>query len=229
MFFHPIEGCPTNSNCTRRAASLRKKWLHLIHRKDLTSHKKMKALEKFKRKFGVLISIWVSPLGARDQSVISWRSPCSHHTKKGQEKIYMAETFIKNIKQQFISQNDKFIPQKAFLLDTNPSLKKGSIKEFFVPRDDTPLFIKKNHLYFQLEYEGVYIGLNIKEDGKMVFSNEKISSNNSPENVVCPQTLVNKFKSEATAKSLHLGHFCQAIWDKTSKNYKTMIFGHSCN
>lgn len=229
MLFHPIEGCPTNSNCTKKAALLRKKWIEIIHSQALSSSKKIKKLKKFKRKFGILIPIWASPLGARDTSVISWRSPCSHHTKKGEEKIYIAETFLKNIKNKFVLQNNKFIPQKAFLLDKNRSSNNFSIKEFFIPRDDTPLFIKKNDLFFQLEYEGAYIGLHIKGDGKMTLSNEKIPRNNFPENVVCPQILVDKFKSETTAKSLHLGHFCQAIWDKTSKNYKTMIFGHSCN
>ena len=229
MLFHPIEGCPTNSNCTKKAALLRKKWIELVHNHKLPVNKKIQKLKKFKRKFGILVPIWASPLGAQDRSVISWRSPCSHHTKKGEEKIYIAETFLKNIKNKFVHQNNKFIPQKAFLLENSPSRKNFLIKEFFVPRDDTPLFIQKNDLYFQLEYEGVYIGLNIKDDGRMILSNEKIPRNNFPENVVCPQALVDKFKLETTEKSLHLGHFCQAIWDKTSKNYKTMIFGHSCN
>tara|TARA_Y100001970_G_C14147127_1_gene810512 strand:+ start:601 stop:1413 length:813 start_codon:yes stop_codon:yes gene_type:complete len=229
MLFHPIEGCPTNSNCTKKAALLRQRWIELIHNQTLSVSKKTQKLNKFKKKFGILIPIWASPLGAKDKSVISWRSPCSHHTKKGEEKIYIAETFLKNIKKKFILQNNKFIPQKAFLLEKSRSNNKFSIKEYFIPRDDTPLFMKKDNLFFQLEYEGVYVGLNIKDDGRMILSNEKIPRNNFPENVVCPQLLVDKFKSETTAKSLHLGHFCQAIWDKASKNYKTMIFGHSCN
>ena len=109
MLFHPIEGCPTNSNCTKKAALLRKKWIELVHDKSLSINKKIQKLKKFQRKFGILIPIWANPLGARDKSVISWRSPCSHHTKKGEEKIYIAETFLKNIKKKFIHQNNKFI------------------------------------------------------------------------------------------------------------------------
>ena len=73
------------------------------------------------------------------------------------------------------------------------------------------------------------LALNIKENGNMKISNEKTPRNKSPENVICPQILVDKFKSANKGKSLHLGYFCQALWDKTSKSYKTMIFGHSCN
>ena len=114
MLFHPIEGCPTNSNCTKRAAFLRKKWIQLIKTENLPFKKKLRVLEKFKDQYGILLSIWASPLGARDRLVISWRSQCSHHTNKGKEEVYMAETFIKNIKSKIKNHDNKFIPQKHF-------------------------------------------------------------------------------------------------------------------
>ena len=53
MLFHPIEGCPTNSNCTKKAASLRKKWIHLVHLESLSTKKKRsKPLKNLKGSLG---------------------------------------------------------------------------------------------------------------------------------------------------------------------------------
>ncbi|MEE2743666.1 MAG: hypothetical protein VYD54_07125 [Bdellovibrionota bacterium] len=223
MLDHPIDGCPTNSICNKKVALLRKQWLKLIHHSGKSRKKKIEKLDKFRKKFGIPFPIWVKPNGVKDDSVISWRSACSHHTQKGKEKIFMGEKFIKNIKNLYIN-NQNFLAQKAFLLTDQKK-----IKEFFIPRDDTPLLIESDRLIFQFEYEGQYYGLTIQENGQIKITENQTPKDNWPENMACPDLLKQKFHEERLAKVLHLGHFCQAIWDKSKNKYQTMIFGHSCN
>jgi len=223
MIDHSIEGCPTNSICDKKAALIRKKWLKLIQSND-SKKKKIKNIEHFRKKFGVPFPIWVGPLGIKDKSVISWRSPCSHHTQKGNEKIFIGEKFLKNIKNLYSKNEKKFMAQKAFML-----LDSHKIKEFFIPRDDTPLLVESNQLIFQFEYYGHYYGLAIKENGQVRVIENQRPKDHWPVNIECPKKLVTKFRFEKLANTLNLGHFCQAIWNKSTKKYQSMIFGHSCN
>ena len=68
-----------------------------------------------------------------------------------------------------------------------------------------------------------------EENGKIKITENQMPKDNWPENMACPDLLKQKFHEERLAKVLHLGHFCQAIWDKSKNKYQTMIFGHSCN
>ena len=61
---------------------------------------------------------------------------------------------------------------------------------------------------------------NIKENGNMKISNEKTPRNKSPENVICPQILVDKFKSANKGKSLHLDIFAKLCGIRPQKAIK---------
>jgi hypothetical protein len=97
-----------------------------------------------------------------------------------------------------------------------------------VPRGDAPLFIKDGSLFFLREDEGFFYGLLINREGNFkVIKNESLGL--PPKEVTCNQEMVAEFFREAPSPNFYQGYFCKEIWDKTSKNYKTLLLGWSCN
>jgi len=97
-----------------------------------------------------------------------------------------------------------------------------------IPRGDTPTFIDNGYYYFLREDEGKYYGLRINSEGSLKVSKVEVIKE-TPKEAVCLKEQVDQFLREAPSPTFYQGYSCKSIWDKSSKTYKTILFGWSCN
>ena len=224
------EGCPSNSTCSKKTGAKRKKWIDVLKASPLDQRKTARGLERFRSQYGLPIGFWLHTEKIEkdepDHKLIIWDSHCSNHqSKNSKERIFLGESMIKSFK-DFDKMN--LSEHKIMLNKTWTLTKKGKLLSYFHPRAEFPIKIDSGGIYITREAEGKYYGLQIDNRGAIRIipvSNPK----SFPKEVACPEKLVQSFKTEVEMANLYMGHYCKAIWNDTTKEYQTFIFGWSCN
>lgn len=217
-----FEGCPENSYCKKETGANRKKWLEQLKDfyKGNISEQKLNAFVLAET--GVPLSGWAMEEASLQPNILMWDSPCKQH-KNPAGKYYIMEAFRKNLSANEIKENPTLVYSRALLIE------KGKAPSVVVvPRGDAPLFMKDGSLYFLREEEGLFYGLLVDKEGKIrIVKNE--TSPNLPKEVACSHEMIAQFQRLAPGPNFYQGQFCKEIWDKTEKNYKTLMLGWSCN
>jgi hypothetical protein len=216
------EGCPENSYCKKETGVTRKKWLEQLKNfsKGLINEQKINAY--IQNEYGLPISGWAQEEASLLPNILMWDSPCKQH-KNSANKYYIDEIFRKNL-----SPNElKEIPTAIFSHVIVQEAGKPTYS-ITVPRGDAPLFFKDGSLYYLRDEEGMYYGLLIDREGHLkVIKNETTSV--TPKEVTCTKEMITEYLRLAPSPNFYQGQFCKEIWDKTTKSFKTVILGWSCN
>ena len=222
MLDHVHEGCPANSSCLPQTGKRYKKWVDLLKRK-LSSDKRLQMLNNFRRKSGIPLEIWSFPTAEGSEGLIHWDSRCSNHNKDG-KKIQISLSLAQDFKElkKLEKESSKIYITRSFLLE-----KEGTIVEYMIPRESTPLYLEGQHLIYTRETEGHYYGLSIAPDGSVQVLPVKGGARDA-KTVDCPAKLVQRFAAADAPAELYREAYCKAFWNQKSKMYQTMIFGWSC-
>lgn len=217
-----FEGCPENAYCKKETGHNRKKWIEQL--KNFSSGKisEQKLNAFIQAEYGLPVSGWAQEEGSLRPNILLWDSPCKQHSKST-NKYYIAEVFRKNFSPVELKEIPNVFFSRAILLDA--SREPYSV---IVPRGDAPLFIKEGSLYFLREDEGVFYGLLIDKFGKFRITKNDTSTE-PPKEVVCTKEQLALFNRESPSPNFYQGTYCKEIWDKTTKSYKPMLLGWSCN
>ncbi len=217
-----FDGCPENSFCKKETGLTRKKWMEQLRSfsKGELSEQKLNAFVQ--SEYGLPVSGWAQEEASLLPNVLMWDSPCKQH-RSPTNKYYISEVFRKNLNANELKESPTIFFSRAIILE------KGKTPySVVVPRGDAPLFVKDGSLYFLREEEGIFYGLLIDRDGRFKITKNEFSSL-PPKEVTCSQDLIAEFSREAPSPNFYQGHYCKDIWDKTTKSYKTMLLGWSCN
>lgn len=230
MLGHIHEGCPSNSTCSKETGALRKKWIDVLKASPADQRKTARGLERFREKYGLPIGFWIHTQkiekGEPKHKLIIWDSHCSNHqSKKPEERVFLGQSMVKSFN-DFAKMN---LPEHKIMLNKTWTLtKKGKLRSYFHPRAEFPIKVDGAGIYITREDEGKYYGLQI--DTRGTISIVPINNPKSfPKEVVCPEKLVTSFKAEVGMSNLYMGHYCKALWNDSTREYQTFIFGWSCN
>lgn len=215
-------GCPENAYCKKETGINRKNWIEQLKIFSTGKISEQKLNSFIQSEFGLPVSGWGQEEASLRPNILMWDSPCKQH-RVPSNKYYIAEVFRKN----FLSNELKELPNiffgRAILLDNA-----NQPYSITVPRGDAPLFIKNGSLYFLREEEGIFYGLMIDREGHFkVTKNE--TSTEPPKESTCTKDQETLFNRESPGSTFYQGTYCKSIWDKTTKSYKTMLLGWSCN
>lgn len=214
MIDHPFEGCPSGSKCTKDTGIIRKQFAAILKSKK----NKVKLLEDFRKKVGIPLSVWSQPVTTVAKGLSLWNSPCSNHNQP-EKQILLAEVMASDFRK--LKNLKNVIVRKAVVLMNNKLIVYPAI------RDESPLYISQEKLVYNLDDEGEYYSIAIgRDEGVNVVTPTKIR--NYPENVACPDLLIEKFKQIENPPLLYQGLSCKSIWDVEAKIYRTMAQGWSC-
>lgn len=217
-----FEGCPENAYCKKETGANRKKWIEQLRSFSKGTQSEQKLNTFIQSEFGLPVSGWAQEEGSLRPNVLLWDSPCKQHSKSS-SKYYIAEVFRKNLSAKELTELPNIFFSRAILLDNN--LQPYSI---IVPRGDAPLFMTEGSLYYLREDEGNFYGLLIDKNGKFrVTKND--TTTEPPKEALCTKEQIALFNRESPAANFYQGTYCKDIWDKSSKSYKPMLLGWSCN
>ncbi len=217
-----FEGCPENAFCKKETGANRKKWLE-----NLRNFSKNKITEGqinnfIQAEYGVPVSGWAREESSLLPNILLWDSPCRQH-KNSANKFYISEVFRKNLNRNELKELPTLFFSRALVI-----LDPKNIFTVIVPRGDAPAFIKDGSLYYLREEEGLFYGLLIDKNGRIKITKNETSPN-LPKETDCPKDLIPQFTREAPGPNFYQGNYCKEVWDKTSKSYKTILLGWSCN
>lgn len=210
MVDHLNEGCPSNSECTAELGKKRKAWEDLF--KTRPTAMAMNALAKT---IGFPLKIW-NDKNSSKEDYISWNSPCEVHNIEGQE-IRTAEIFIKSP----LKNKDHALFHKIYMENGD------KVREYIIPRDETPLYKDGNDLVFLLEEKGHYFGMRINEKNEYSLIKNP-STQHFSELISCPKILQDYFDKNVH-KDLYRFSNCKALWNDKTKKYETFIVGKACS
>lgn len=215
-------GCPENAYCQKATGEVRQKWIDELDKfgKDKISETEFNRF--LQNSYGVPIANWAAEEAGVLPRIMMWDSPCKQH-KKEASRFYISEIFRKNLKAEEIKEFNTLYFSKAIGVDA-----KKIPFSMTVPRGDTPLFIDNGFYYYLREDDGKYYGLRINREGDLKVSKVEVIKE-TPKEAVCLKEQVDQFYREAPSPTFYQGYNCKDIWDKTSKSYKTLLFGWSCN
>lgn len=217
-----FEGCPENAYCKKETGLYRKKWIEELRKFSAGKINEQKINAFIQAEYGVPVSGWGQEESSLQPNILLWDSPCKQH-RNPVNKYYIAEVFRKNFSANELKELPNIFFGRAVLLESNKSP-----YSIIVPRGDSPLFIKDGYLYYLREEEGIFYGLLINRQGRF-----KITKNEStsfpPKESQCSKEQIALFNREAPGPNFYQGNFCKDIWDITSKSYKTVLLGWSCN
>ena len=215
-------GCPENAYCQKVTGEIRQNWLNLLDDFKVGKITETKLNADLQKAYGLPISNWAAEEANVLPRIIMWDSPCPQH-KKEASRFYISEIFRKNLKSSEIKDYTTLYFHRAIGVDSNKK-----VFSVTIPRGETPLFIENGDFYFLREDEGKYYGLNVSRDGDLKVT--KIQTiKETPKEAVCLKEQVDLFYREAPSPTFYQGYACKDIWDKSTKSYKTMLFGWSCN
>lgn len=217
-----FEGCPENAFCKKETGATRKKWIEQLRKFSSGTISEQKLNSFVQNEFGLPISGWAQEEGSLLPNILLWDSPCKQHAKSI-NKYYIAEVFRKNLNSKDLSEIHNLFFARAILLDDakNPY-------SIIVPRGDAPLFLTEGSLYYLREDEGIFYGLLLDKNGKIRVTKNETSTMPAKE-AICTKEQVALFNRESPSPNFYQGTYCKEIWDKTTKSYKTMLLGWSCN
>ncbi|MGZ3788195.1 MAG: hypothetical protein ACXVLQ_06705 [Bacteriovorax sp.] len=217
-----FEGCPENAFCKKETGANRKKWLELLKSfsKGQLSEQKLNAI--LQSEYGLPVSGWAQEEASLLPNILMWDSPCKQHRSQA-TKFYISEVFRKNLNANDLKEFPTLTFSHALLIENGKSP-----YTMIVPRGDAPLFMQDGSLYFLREDEGIFYGLMVDKEGRFRITKSEPSAN-PPKESTCTKEHVALFMREAPSPNFYQGHYCKDIWDKTSKSYKTILLGWSCN
>ncbi len=215
-------GCPENAFCQKATGEARKSWLDALENfnRDKTTETKFNA--DLQKGDGIPISNWALEEASVLPKIIMWDSPCKQH-KKEAAKFYISEIFRKNLNESEIKEYNNLYFAKAIGIDDNKK-----IFSLTIPRGEFPLFSENGNYYFLREDDGKYYGFTLNREGKIRVTKIQTVKETSRE-VVCQKEQIDVFLREAPSPTFYQGYHCKEVWDKTSKAYRPMLFGWSCN
>jgi hypothetical protein len=217
-----FEGCPENAFCKKETGANRKKWIEQLRNFSAGKISEQKLNAFVQSEYGLPVSGWGQEEASLRPNILMWDSPCKQH-RATTNKYYIAEVFRKNFIPNELKELPNIFFSRAILNDSS-----NQPYAMIVPRGDAPLFVKDGSLYYLREEEGIFYGLLIDRDGRFkVTKNE--TSTEPPKESVCTKDQVALFNRESPGPNFYQGTYCKDIWDKTTRTYKTMLLGWSCN
>jgi hypothetical protein len=217
-----FEGCPENAYCKKETGINRKKWIEQLRNFSAGKISEQKLNTFVQAEYGLPVSGWGQEEASLRPNILMWDSPCKQH-RVSTNKYYIAEVFRKNLNSNELKELPNVFFGRAVLLDSS-----NQPYSIIVPRGDAPLFVVNGSLFYLREEEGLFYGLLIDRDGRLKVTKNEISTEPAKESV-CSKEQIALFNRESPGPSFYQGTFCKDIWDKTTKSYKTMLLGWSCN
>jgi hypothetical protein len=215
-------GCPENAYCQKDAGIARQAWLNELEKFGKNNISENEFNKFLQNSNGVPIAAWASEEAGVLPRIMMWDSPCAQH-KKEASKFYISEIFRKNLLETELKNFTTLYFSKAIGLDNY-----NKPFSMTIPRGDTPTFIENGYYYFLRVDEGKYYGLRISKEGLIKISKVE-TIKEVPKEAVCVKEQVDLFVRMAPSPTFYQGYTCKDIWDKTSKSYRPMLFGWSCN
>ena len=215
-------GCPENAFCKKETGINRKNWIEQLRNFSAGKISEQKINAFAQAEYGVPISGWGQEEASLRSNILMWESPCKQH-RSPTNKYYIAEVFRKNFNSNELKELPNIFFSKAILNDNS-----NQPYAITVPRGDAPLFIKDGSLYYLREEEGIFYGLLIDRDGHFKLTKNDTSTA-PPKEANCTKEQEALFNRESPGVSFYQGTYCKEIWDKSTKSYKTLLFGWSCN
>ncbi|MBC7427320.1 MAG: hypothetical protein H7336_01830 [Bacteriovorax sp.] len=215
-------GCPENAYCQKATGIVRQQWLDELEKFGKNKISESDFNKILQNSNGVPIANWAAEEAGVLPRIIMWDSPCKQH-KNEASKFYISEVFRKNLLSSELKELSTLYFSKAVGVDSNKK-----IFTMTVPRGDTPTFSENGYFYYLREDNGKYYGLRISKEGLIKVSKVEVIKETVKE-AVCLKEQVDVFMREAPSPTFYQGYTCKDIWDKTSKSYKPMLFGWSCN
>lgn len=216
------EGCPENAYCKKETGATRKSWIEQLKNFSAGKISEQKLNDFIQSEYGLPVSGWAREEASLYPNILMWDSPCKQH-RSSSNKYYIAEVFRKNLTPNDLKELPNIFFSRAILTDSN-----NRPYSIVVPRGDAPLFIKDGSLYYLREEEGIFYGLLIDKDGRLKITKNDTSTN-PPKEKACNKEQEALFYRESPGANFYQGTFCKEIWDKSTKSYKTMLLGWSCN
>lgn len=217
-----FEGCPENAFCKKETGANRRKWIEQLRNFSSGKISEQKINAFVQSEYGLPVSGWGQEEASLRPNILMWDSPCKQH-RTSTNKYYIAEVFRKNFNSNELKELPNIFFSKAILNDST-----NQAYSITVPRGDAPLFVKDGSLFYLREEEGMFYGLLIDRDGRF-----KITKNDTstapPKEAVCTKDQQVLFNRESPGPTFYQGTNCKDIWDKTTKSYKTILLGWSCN
>lgn len=217
---HP--GCPESAYCQKATGIVRQQWLDQLENFGKNKISEAEFNKYIQNSYGIPIANWAAEEAGVLPRIMMWDSPCKQH-KKEASRFYISEIFRKNLYASELKDFNTLYFSKAIGVDSNKK-----VFSMTVPRGDTPTFIDNGFYYFLREDEGKYYGLRINREGSIKVSKVEVI-NELPKEAVCLKEQVDQFLREAPSPTFYQGYSCKNIWDKSSKTYKTILFGWSCS
>jgi hypothetical protein len=223
QFEHINPGCPSNSKCNPINGDRYRKWKDFLG--TLKFPPSPVLLNDFKTKNGIPLNNWVKASAAIRGEFILWDSSCRQHQKS--KDFLQGIIFVKNLKELSQIVDDKNVPQSFWspLIVMNPQTKATTI--FSIPRDQTPQMISDTEVHFIHEEDGMYLGLNLKLNGEIEFSDIKKTSF-FPSTVDCPKELVAAWNKEKYPANLFGTTLCKEVWNNSTKSLSVTMMPETC-
>lgn len=217
-----FDGCPENAFCKKETGAIRKKWIEELKKFSAGKISELKINQFVQSEYGLPVSGWGQEEASLRPNILMWDSPCRQH-RSSANKYYIAEVFRKNFKPQELKELPNIFFSRAILNDSS-----NQPYAFIVPRGDAPLFVEGGNLYYLREEEGLFYGLMIDREGHFKITKNETSTK-PPKESVCSKEQIALFNRESPGPNFYQGAYCKDIWDKSTKSYKTMLLGWSCN
>lgn len=212
---HLPKGCPENSYCNKELAELNTRWTEALNN---PTKKKYHDLNLNKKKFGSPINFYHATSAPKMAKHILWDSRCKNH-KKAPTKIYEARNFFKKLPTSDPNENSFF----SYILIE----KANQTQRITISRGDFPLFYQDNAVYLNREEDANYYGVIIKASGEFKIT-APIQTKLVPQEVKCPDNLMNKLRPLIKNKSVYTSAICRKIWDRKKQVFYTYITGDAC-
>ncbi len=217
-----FDGCPENAYCKKETGINRMAWITQLKKFSSGKISEVKLNQNIQSEFGIPVSGWGQENASLLPNILMWDSPCKQHQNPN-NKYYITEVFRKNFLQNELKEYPHLFFARAILLDKN-----NQPYSFIVPRGDAPLFIKDGTLYYLREEEGIFYGLYLDKEGHFKITKNETSPE-PPKESTCTNEQIALFLREAPSPNFFQGQYCKEIWDKTTKSYKKILLGWSCN
>lgn len=215
-------GCPENAYCQKNTGEVRRQWLDGLDEFNRDKISEIKFNADLQKNHGVPVAGWAMEEAGVLPRIMMWDSPCKQH-KQEASKFYISDFFRKNLKDSELKEFTNIYYPRAVALDKNKK-----VYSMVVPRGDFPTFMDNGYLHYLKEDDGKYYGLLVNRDGDIRVTKPQLVKE-LPKEVVCMKEQVDLFLREAPSPTFYQGYHCKDIWDKSSKTYKPMLFGWSCN
>lgn len=223
MLFHFNEGCPTNSECSPEMGKRYQRFAEAV--KEVEKNPRgFEYLDSLRKKSGIPFDLWTTEKAKAKEDIIIWDSPCRQHNLEDQKKIgiglAMATDFIPLT---------KFEAEEKIYLRRLYRFQKGKDPEtFYTFRGDTPIYFEDDRLVFKRMIEGHYYGVAVDNKGQVNVVNTTVPVD-FPRSIDCPQEFLNSMKKITQPENLYSGVYCQKTWNKSTKDFETVLIGWSCN